>query len=452
MMKSTGAIALSAVLYGADALDNGLALTPPMGWRSWNCDHLEVTDAKIRKTIDAITDKTRMVDGVPTSLADIGYGRVGVDDGWQACNTGVMDNRTHKASFHAEDGTPLVNKTIFPSLADLVKYGHSKDVKMGWYLNNCYCMDEYTLQEDPSWAQKAYKADIKMVVDANFDGVKIDNCGDDQGIGYIARTDAANATGHALLTENSNQGHMGNPRGNPTNNTYCPFNFFRSGGDIGPDFGGVIAKLQRTIPYLGNESFPPISRPSCWAYPDMLEVGNFGTGQERCDTASAGVGAKPASWYASAPGQLAVIESRTHFGAWCIVSSPLILGLDITDSARVDSIWDIVTNREAIAVNQAWAGQPGRLVESTNHYQLWSKIIKTDSDGHVVTVAALIFNQGDQTLAAKDVKISALGLSAKVSKSRDVWNHKDDGAAVVNGAWKVGALTTHDSAFYVFSV
>ena len=43
MMKSTGAIALSAVLYGADALDNGLALTPPMGWRSWNCDHLEVT-------------------------------------------------------------------------------------------------------------------------------------------------------------------------------------------------------------------------------------------------------------------------------------------------------------------------------------------------------------------------------------------------------------------------
>jgi hypothetical protein len=43
---------------------------------------------------------------------------------------------------------------------------------------------------------------------------------------------------------------------------------------------------------------------------------------------------------------------RTHFGSWCIVSSPLILGLDLLDKAKVDSVWDIITNPEAIAVNQ----------------------------------------------------------------------------------------------------
>jgi alpha-galactosidase len=60
----------------------------------------------------------------------------------------------------------------------------------------------------------------------------------------------------------------------------------------------------------------------------MLEVGNF-------DGDAAAV----------------FMESRTHFGAWCIVSSPLILGLDLTDENKVDSVWDIISNTEAIAVS-----------------------------------------------------------------------------------------------------
>jgi alpha-galactosidase len=277
-----------------------------MGWRSWNCDHGDVTDAKIKMTIDAIVKKG--AGGV--SLADVGFGRIGVDDGWQACETGVMDNRTHKRSFHDISGNPLINGSKFASLKSLVDYGHTKSVKMGWYLNNCICMDEYTLQSDPVWGQKCYEGDIKAIAAAGFDGVKIDNCGDDQGIGYIARVAAINKTGHPMLIENSNQGHMGNPRGNPTNDSYCPFNFFRSGGDIGPDFGNVISKLQRTLPFLGNSTFPPISRPGCWAYPDMLEVGNFGAGQQHCDIASNDLGTTPASWYETEAGVLAVTESR----------------------------------------------------------------------------------------------------------------------------------------------
>ena len=55
---------------------------------------------------------------------------------------------------------------------------------------------------------------------------------------------------------------------------------------------------------------------------------------------------------------------RTHFGAWAIVSSPLILGLDVTSKPTVDRVWDIISNKEAIAVNQQWAGHPGSFAKS----------------------------------------------------------------------------------------
>ena len=49
---------------------------------------------------------------------------------------------------------------------------------------------------------------------------------------------------------------------------------------------------------------------------------------------------------------------------WCVVSAPLILGLDITQYALVEAVADIITNQDAIAVNQAWHGHPGALVWS----------------------------------------------------------------------------------------
>ena len=49
-------------------------------------------------------------------------------------------------------------------------------------------------------------------------------------------------------------------------------------------------------------------------------------------------------------------ETRTHFSAWCIVSSPLTLSHDLTNTSTMDAVWTIITNREALAVNDAWAG------------------------------------------------------------------------------------------------
>ena len=75
-------------------------------------------------------------------------------------------------------------------------------------------------------------------------------------------------------------------------------------------------------------------------------------------------------------GNLATFKhDRAHFGSWVVISAPLYLSFDLRDSARMDRAWPLITNAEVLAVNQAWAGHPGRLVKawtparpSTQHY------------------------------------------------------------------------------------
>merc|ERR1719387_2029935 len=58
-------------------------------------------------------------------------------------------------------------------------------------------------------------------------------------------------------------------------------------------------------------------------------------------------------------GGLTPAETRTHFGAWVIVSSPLTLSHDVNNDAVMDEIWPIIANKEAIAVSQTYAGFSG---------------------------------------------------------------------------------------------
>lgn len=441
---ATGIVVAAAVVAAgmqlASGMNNGLAITPPMGWRSWNCFHGDVTDGMIRSIVDVITAKSRIVNGAMMSLKDLGYVHVGVDDGWQACGEG------YNSSFHAYDGTPVVNNSKFPSLKGLVEYGHAKSVKMGWYDNNCICMDSYTLAKDPEWAERSFAGDVQLLLDAGFDSIKIDNCGDDQAVGFSSRIKHINESGKAILIENSNQG-FGNPqrgpchgnmqcpgpncRGNPNNTLapgWCPYNFFRTGGDNGPTFEGVMNHLQATLPYLDHSN--PISQPGCWAYPDMLEVGNFN----------------------EANNTLGFIESRTHFGAWVVVSAPLILGLDLTDKANVDAVWPIISNTEAIEINQVWAGHPGRLVlesgpefpgpSNSKAVQVWAKTMPSGGQ------AVFIVNRGTSP-ASLVLDLVSLGITSKVQRARDIWAQRD---VNIVGKWTVDNLGSHDSLFVRFYV
>ena len=93
-----------------------------------------------------------------------------------------------------------------------------------------------------------------------------------KGVGYTTRLHQINISGAPVLIENSNQAHgIGPPRGQPFDpDGWCGANFFRVDGDIGPDFNSIIGRLRDLQQY---SNYPPISRPGCWAYPDMMEVG-----------------------------------------------------------------------------------------------------------------------------------------------------------------------------------
>lgn len=387
----------------ASAYDNGLARTPPMGWKPWNAFQGNINDTVIRMAIDAAASRARSVDGVPTSLLDLGYVHIGIDDNWQACKTGW------KGSFHAEDGSPLLNKSKFPDLKALVSYGNNKGAKMGWYTINCICLDSYIVQGDANWTKRVYEKEAQLILDSGFYGVKIDNCGDDRGIGFEQLVQNLNASGKPILIENCDQGHSQAHRALPTDpDGECYGNFFRTGGDIRADFGVTMAHLQQTIPYQKD---PPISRPGCWAHPDMLEVGNL----------------KSAT------------QDRTHFGAWCIVSAPLYLSLDLTDNAKMDSAWDVISNKEAIAVNQAWAGHPGRLVKDGGANQVWAKKL------HGGAQAVLVLNRGTSVVPSFTLTLQDLGIQASSVVVRDIWAKKD--LPSIKDVVQVGSIDAFDSVF-----
>jgi alpha-galactosidase len=196
--------------------------------------------------------------------------------------------------------------------------------------NNCACADHCT-------ELKCFVGDVNAVIAWGFDSVKLDGCGRQENIqlwyDLFNWTLSNTPGGKPMLLENCHNGpRTGSPAAQspfgpfaPTRD-WCPFHMYRSSNDIRPQWGSILSNLQ-TIPPLAEAN---LSRPGCWAYPDMLEVGITVDG---------------------AP-VLNFTEARTHFGAWCIVSSPLILGLNMSDSANVAAFWPILSNEEAIAVNQ----------------------------------------------------------------------------------------------------
>ena len=76
---------------------------------------------------DALVSRARSVDGVPTSLFDLGYSDVGLDDAWQR-----QDSGPHGAGYHDADGNPIINTDKFPDMAAMVARAHERNLTAGW--------------------------------------------------------------------------------------------------------------------------------------------------------------------------------------------------------------------------------------------------------------------------------------------------------------------------------
>ncbi len=156
-------------------------------------------------------------------------------------------------------------------------------------------------------------------------------------------------------------------------------------------------------------------------------------------------------------------EARAHFGAWCVTSSPLVLGLDVRDDAVMDAMWPIVSNTEAIAVNQVWAGAAGTRIATSNEtvsfapcaslvpkcsapaWEVWSKPLAGGG------AALLVLNHDPAAAVDVTVDLAAVPLlacgtgGAAACHVRDIWAHADAGTAA--GAFAAKAVGSHDSVF-----
>ena len=437
------AVALAAAPLAAatnNGFPNSLGRTPQRGARTWNSVRQNINQSFLLATIDGLFAP---IPGA-TSLFDAGYGDVGIDDAWEACGAGV------NGSYHDAAGRPLVNTTRFPDLKALTAHARGRNATMSFYGNCCGCAQAERTLAEPHYAQ-----DAAALVALGFAGIKIDACGNEGNISAWAT--ALNATGVPLVLENCNDNHPFRPTPLPGGGVDCPYNFFRTSIDGAPNFRSTMWNVLETTSYLA------LSSPGCFAYSDMLTIGS------------------PAPDHLSDPAfvrnchgrRLSDAEARAQFAAFALLSSPLVLGFDVS-SASERALWGpIVTHARTLGFNAAWDGEAGRLVARSQEQQLvplavggicelmqnytlphWmvvGKRISSTAAGASAVFAAVLL-AGDFAGAVDfSAPLGAMGFAAGAAvHSMDGWSGADTGD--VAGQWSGAGVAAPGGLYRVFYV
>jgi alpha-galactosidase len=295
----------------AQALDNGLALTPQMGWNNWNTFGCDINETLVRQTADLL---------VSTGMAAAGYEYVNIDDCWS--------ERQRDSS-----GNLVADRNKFPNgMKALADYVHGKGLKLGIYSS----AGTTTCAGYP--ASLGYEQrDAALWASWGIDYLKYDNCGDHQGQSaqarYTAMRDALAATGRPILYSLCNWGQE-----NVWNWGEDVGNSWRTTGDITDNWSSVMGILDQQV---GKDAY---AGPGGWNDPDMLEVGNPG---------------------------LSDTEARAHFSLWSLLNAPLLAGNDLRSMSAATRT--ILTNAEVIGVNQDWGGRQGHKISDNGNLEVWRK-------------------------------------------------------------------------------
>jgi alpha-galactosidase len=360
-----------------EAWDNGLALTPPMGWNSWNKFGCNVSEDMIKGMADAM---------VSSGMKDAGYQYVVIDDCWQV-------NRDAQ-------GYIVADPQHFPSgIKALADYVHSKGLKFGIYSD----AGTQTCAHRPGSQGHEYQDALKYA-EWGVDYLKYDWCSTGKmnaESAYATMRDALKTAGRPIVFSLCEWG------------SHQPWlwakdvgNLWRTTGDISDhwscesrkDCTGFLEILDK------QDGLETYAGPGHWNDPDMLEVGNGG---------------------------MTVTEYRSHFSFWCLLASPLIAGNDLRN--MTSEIKEILTNMEVIAVNQDAAGMQGRRVKKSGETEVWAKQLK---DGGR---AVILFNRGASD-ADVSVNWEDIGYPGHLSASeRDLWQKKDLGKSSGSFSAKVAS-------------
>jgi alpha-galactosidase len=348
------------------ALDNGLARTPPMGWNTWNKFACNVSEKLVKEAADAI---------VSSGMKDAGYKYVVIDDCWQVSRD--------------QAGNIIPDAGRFPSgIKAVADYVHAKGLLFGIYSD----AGTGTCENRPG--SRGYEfQDARQYAAWGVDYLKYDWCNhstQDAQSSYTLMRDALAKTGRPIVFSicewGSNKPWLwAGPVGN----------LWRSTGDIinkwdGKEKWGGNGVVQILDLEDGLESY---AGPGHWNDPDMLEIGNGG---------------------------LNMTESRAHFSMWCILAAPLMAGNDIR--SMTPEVRNILTNAEAIAIDQDPLGQQGKRVRKNNGLEVWSKQLA--DGGRAVALLNRSASEADIAVSWTEIGYPDT-LAASV---RDTWAKKDLGS------------------------
>jgi len=342
---------------------NGLALTPPMGWNSWNKFACNVNEQVVRDTADAMAS---------SGMREAGYRYVVVDDCW----AGPRD----------ANGFITPDKDRFPSgIKALANYVHSRGLKFGIYSD----AGRFTCGGRPGSQGHEYQ-DALSYARWGVDYLKYDWCstGDRNAQeAYALMADTLRASGRPIVLSMCEWG------------TAKPWlwaknvgNLWRTTGDIWDSFSTKDKAHDWAHPMTEivdmNEPLWPHAGPGHWNDPDMLEIGNGG---------------------------MTATEYRSHFSLWAIMAAPLMAGNDV---AHMDEATrTILLNKEVIAVDQDALGKQGRRVLKQGDSEVWVKPLSGGAR------ALLLFNRGDTPTVIR-ATADQVGLTGR-ARVRDLWAHKD---------------------------
>lgn len=389
MKKILFTLLLSGLTLGAYSQGNvykqgsgkyeGLAMTPPMGWNSWNTFETKIDEKLVKETADIL---------VSSGMAAAGYNYIVLDDGW-------MTKERDK------DGNLVPDPVKFPGgMKALVDYVHAKGLKFGLY----NCAGTHTCAGYPGTRGYEYQ-DARFYANLNIDFLKYDWC-NTEGINakeaYTTMSNALKTAGKPIVFSLCEWGdnkpwEWGKPVGN----------LWRISGDIYPCFDcehkhegnwsswGFMRILEM------RKDIRKYSGPDHWNDFDMLEVGN-----DMNDT-----------------------EDKSHFTMWSMMSSPLIAGNDLRKMTK--ETLAILTNKELIAVNQDKLGIQGFKYSSEDGLEIW---VKPLSDNNW---AITFLNRSEQTKKINFdwkkhlIKDSDFGYEAdfnkEIFKLKDLWKNKEIG-------------------------
>lgn len=351
--------------------------TPLMGWASWNCFFTDISEERMKEQARALVD---------TGLAECGYIYLNMDDGF--------------FGGRAEDGTLQFHKERFPNGIKVVAdYAHELGLRAGIYseVGDNTCGHYYNKEGDNGKNVGLYgheEQDLRMyLVENGFDFIKVDWCGGVR-LGLDAE-EQYTKIGRIIdkIRFDTNRDIVFN---------ICRWQFpgpwvtkvadsWRTGADIAPVFSSVMHQL---------DMIKPLARYCSPGHVNDLDMMQIGNG-------------------------LTYEEEKTHFVMWCMMSTPLMIGCDLT-KIREETL-AILKNKELIALNQDVACKQAFVIkefrdgEGNLLGEIWLKELGA-ADSKEKAIAFL--NRSEETLNM-GLLLEEAGLFGAVESCRDLWNHCD---------------------------